>query len=116
MLSWGNNEYGMLGNGTTNNCAVPMPIPMEPFEGRKIVKSSTGTNHTVLLTECGHIYVCGDDQFGNIETVGSHSVEDVAVHVQLQPTLVVFPNFHPATSCQINAVSTVLHTIVATKI
>jgi len=61
--SWGNNEFGQLGQGDKRNRRVPTPIPGTGPGGDNIVMVSLGQRHTVMLTENGDVKTCG----GNID-------------------------------------------------
>ncbi|MCM1507891.1 MAG: leucine-rich repeat protein [Ruminococcus flavefaciens] len=62
---WGNNEYGQLGNGTTDSSAVPIKI----MDNVKFV--SLGNNHSAAITEEGNLYMWGKNESGQVGN-GTH--------------------------------------------
>lgn len=62
--SWGNNEFGQLGQGDTRNRRVPAPIKGTGPGGETIVMVSLGQVHTVLLTAKGDVLTCGFNEDG----------------------------------------------------
>ena len=56
--SWGNNEYGQLGQGDKRHRRVPTPIAGTGEDGHIIVMVSLGGRHTVLLTSQGQVSHC----------------------------------------------------------
>ncbi len=62
LYAWGSNEYGQLGDGTTENQSEPVAI----MEGTKFISVSTGKMNTAAIDEDGNLYVWGDNQCGQI--------------------------------------------------
>ena len=74
--TWGNNEVGQLGDGTTTNSVLPICISDKENElkGKRIVDISAGEVHTVAIDEEGKVYTWGyneDGQLGDGTTTNS---------------------------------------------
>ncbi|MBI3132207.1 MAG: hypothetical protein HYZ13_12880 [Acidobacteria bacterium] len=66
------NEHGQLGDGTTQDRALPSPIPQPP--GQVIRSLAAGEGHSVLLTRDGRLFASGRNdrgQLGNGSTTAS---------------------------------------------
>ena len=57
LWTWGNNEHGQLGDGTTENRSTPVKI-ME-----NVTAVSTGEFNTAAITTDGSLWIWGDGQF-----------------------------------------------------
>ena len=66
--TWGNNEVGQLGDGTTTNSVFPICISDKENElkGKRIVDISAGYGHTVAIDEEGKVYTWGDNGDGQL--------------------------------------------------
>ncbi|XP_023340146.1 protein RCC2 homolog isoform X2 [Eurytemora carolleeae] len=62
--SWGNNEFGQLGQGDLKNRRVPTPMPNTGPTGHIIVMVALSKRHTLLLTSRGEVLACGDNTDG----------------------------------------------------
>ncbi|KVH87985.1 Regulator of chromosome condensation 1/beta-lactamase-inhibitor protein II, partial [Cynara cardunculus var. scolymus] len=62
--SWGRNQNGQLGLGTTEDSLVPQKI--EAFQGVTIKMVAAGAEHTVAITEDGELYGWGWGRYGNL--------------------------------------------------
>lgn len=71
--SWGLNDKGQLGYGTTENSGAAQMVMIgdnQPMEN--IVAVAAGNKHSLALTADGHVYAWGDntyDQLGTSSTV-----------------------------------------------
>ena len=59
---WGDNSYGQLGIGSTENEEMPTLVP----DLVNIVMVSAGAYHTIALSEDGTVYAWGRNSFGQI--------------------------------------------------
>ena len=66
--TWGNNEFGQLGDGTTTNSVLPICISDKDNElkGKKIISISAGGYHTVAIDKEGKVYTWGDNEVGQL--------------------------------------------------
>jgi alpha-tubulin suppressor-like RCC1 family protein len=64
LYTWGFNNYGQIGDGTTTNISTPTLI--DSFGGEKIVSVSLGTYHTSAITETGKLYTWGYNYYGQL--------------------------------------------------
>ena len=80
--TWGNNEYGQLGDGTTTNSVLPICISDKENElkGKKIVDVSAGYGHTVALDEEGKVYTWGDNAVGQL---GDGKANDIVAPIHI---------------------------------
>jgi len=56
----GNNQYGQLGDGTTEDRAIPVKM-ME-----NVASVSAGYKHTLILKTDGILWACGNNQYGQL--------------------------------------------------
>lgn len=62
LYMWGDNAFGQLGNGTTEDQTTPAKV-----EGLSNVKEvSIGSNHSAALTEDGSLYMWGVNNYGQL--------------------------------------------------
>ncbi|EEF39472.1 ultraviolet-B receptor UVR8 [Ricinus communis] len=62
--SWGRNQNGQLGLGTTEDSLVPQKI--QAFQGVPIKMVAAGAEHTAAVTEDGELYGWGWGRYGNL--------------------------------------------------
>jgi tRNA A-37 threonylcarbamoyl transferase component Bud32 len=80
VYAWGWNNCGQIGNGCNDDQLIP--IKVKGFNSERVVMISCAWNHSMALTECGHVYSwgrndCGQSGIGN--TVNSNEPKLVAV-------------------------------------
>lgn len=63
LYTWGSNDKGQLGDGTTTSSRVPVLIPLD---GKKAVSVSAGTEFTAAITEDGSLYMWGANDRGQL--------------------------------------------------
>lgn len=61
-FTFGRNDKGQLGIGNTER--RDQPTEPEELKNQVVVQAAVGRNHTLFLTERGHVYACGDNTFG----------------------------------------------------
>ncbi|KAJ1387800.1 Regulator of chromosome condensation, RCC1 [Sesbania bispinosa] len=64
VLSWGRNQNGELGLGTTEDVLLPQKI--QTLEGVPIKMVAAGAEHSVAITEEGDLYGWGWGRYGNL--------------------------------------------------
>ncbi|KAL5216556.1 hypothetical protein ABZP36_007957 [Zizania latifolia] len=62
--SWGRNQNGQLGLGTTEDSLLPQKI--QAFEGVCVKMIAAGAEHTAAVTEDGDLYGWGWGRYGNL--------------------------------------------------
>ncbi|KAJ8769146.1 hypothetical protein K2173_000921 [Erythroxylum novogranatense] len=62
--SWGRNQNGQLGLGTTEDSLMPQRI--KAFQGTPIKVVAAGAEHTAAVTEDGELYGWGWGRYGNL--------------------------------------------------
>jgi len=84
--SWGNNEFGQLGQGDKKHRRLPNKIAGTGPDGKVIVAVAASKKHTLLLTSKGEVLACGDNTEGQCAqgemksktvAVGSKAKEEV---------------------------------------
>ncbi|GAA0155325.1 guanyl-nucleotide exchange factor [Lithospermum erythrorhizon] len=71
VYSFGSNNSGQLGHGTTEE--VWRPSPIRALQGIRIIQAAAGAGRTMLITDSGQVYSFGKDSFGEAEYVGQGS-------------------------------------------
>ncbi len=61
---WGYNYWGQIGNGCNDNQLIP--IKVKSFNNERVVMISCGYYHSMVLTECGHVYSWGYNGYGQL--------------------------------------------------
>ncbi len=79
---WGNNEYGQLGNGSTNSSLNPVAVDMIGVLSGKTIKSiSIGKYHTCAIASDDRAYCWGYNNFGQLgNNSNTQSANPVAVY------------------------------------
>jgi alpha-tubulin suppressor-like RCC1 family protein len=62
IYAWGDNQYGQLGIGTTNNCLMPVLVP--GLSGA--IAIAAGKSHTLALRGDGTVWACGGNWYGQL--------------------------------------------------
>jgi alpha-tubulin suppressor-like RCC1 family protein len=78
MWVWGGNNYGQLGDNTTSNRLMPVPV----LSG--VAAVSAGLYHTVALKSDGTVWAWGHNEYGQIgdNTIGYGAYKSVPAQVQ----------------------------------
>jgi alpha-tubulin suppressor-like RCC1 family protein/tRNA A-37 threonylcarbamoyl transferase component Bud32 len=61
---WGENRFRQVDNGCNNKQL--RPIKVKGFNNERVVMISCGWCHSMALTECGHVYSWGYNEFGQL--------------------------------------------------
>jgi alpha-tubulin suppressor-like RCC1 family protein/tRNA A-37 threonylcarbamoyl transferase component Bud32 len=80
VYAWGWNKFGQIGNGCNVNQLIP--IKLKSFNNERVVMISSGSCHSMALTECGHVYSWGNNKYGQLgigNTLNSNEPKFVAV-------------------------------------
>ncbi|GMG99831.1 hypothetical protein Nepgr_001671 [Nepenthes gracilis] len=64
VASWGRNQNGQLGLGTTEDSLVPQNL--QAFQGIPVKMVAAGAEHSVAVTEDGELYGWGWGRYGNL--------------------------------------------------
>jgi alpha-tubulin suppressor-like RCC1 family protein len=64
VYAWGYNYWGQIGNGCNNDQSIPFKV--NGFNDERVVMISCGWSHSMALTECGHVYSWGNNEFGQL--------------------------------------------------
>jgi len=87
LYSWGDNQYGQLGNGTNTDSNVPVAVNMTGvLSGKTITKISNGTINSLILTSDNKLYSWGDNQYGQLGN-GTNIASNVPVTVDMTGVL-----------------------------
>ena len=88
LYSWGKNNYGQIGDGTTNNYNLAVAVKTEgtPMAGKTVVDFSISNEHTVALTSDGQIYAWGRNESGQLGD-GTNTASTLPVAVRTVGTL-----------------------------
>jgi alpha-tubulin suppressor-like RCC1 family protein len=83
MYAWGQNTYGQLGDGSTVNRYIPVPVDINVSQVReyKFAAIAAGIEHSVALTEEGEVFTWGRGWAGQL---GEGTTND-----RLRPTQIV---------------------------
>lgn len=83
VLSWGTNEYGELGDGTTISRSLPAPVVFPA--GTTIVAIHGGGLHSLALASSGQLFAWGNNTSGQLGIGTSGVPRSVPVPVALPP-------------------------------
>jgi len=62
--TWGLNDSGQLGDGTTDNVGVPFMIPHGAFENGAVASIHAGHDYSMVVTAAGGLFSCGNGECG----------------------------------------------------
>jgi len=67
LLDWGYNNYGQLGNNSTTNSSVPVPVDMGGvLAGKTLIGMATGDYHNLALCSDGTLAAWGYGNYGQL--------------------------------------------------
>jgi len=85
LFAWGNNYSGQLGNNSTANSWVPVPVSMDGVLAGKTVEAiASGSSHSLALTSDGQVFAWGANWQGQL---GDGTTTDSAVPVTVSGVL-----------------------------
>ena len=79
LLAWGNNNYGQLGNGTTNPTNKPVNV------ADHVVAGAAGQNHSLFVTGDGTLWAMGNNVHGQL---GDGTTNDVSTPASVASNVV----------------------------
>ncbi len=91
LWSWGKNDNGELGDGTTTNKSIPVQVQKKTEEGGFVDNTtkwkavSTGDNHTVGIDSDGNMWSWGLNDYGQLGD-GTKTNKSIPVPVRVQKT------------------------------
>ena len=85
VYTWGWNQYGQLGNGTTTNSRIPVAVATTgtPLAGKTISQIAAGNAHALAMTDDGTVYTWGWNQYGQL---GNNSTINSSLPVIVKTT------------------------------
>ncbi|KAJ5069299.1 regulator of chromosome condensation [Anaeramoeba ignava] len=66
VYTFGNGQYGQLGNGKKEPSMTPFKIDQSHFKNEPVYSISCGTDHTIAVTRSGRVFVWGSNEFGQL--------------------------------------------------
>ena len=85
VYTWGWNQHGQLGNGTTMNSRIPVAVVTAgtPLAGKTISQIAAGNAHALAMTDDGTVYTWGWNQYGQL---GNNSTINSSLPVIVKTT------------------------------
>ncbi len=80
LYTWGNNEFGQIGNGLLTDINTPTLISIS---GETMASIEAGYSHSMAVTASGKLYVWGNNLYKQLGIAGSNVIT---------PTRVIIPN------------------------
>jgi alpha-tubulin suppressor-like RCC1 family protein len=72
LVAWGSNSHGQLGNGTTTNSTVPVPVDTSGFlSGKTVVQIASGQSSSYVLCSDGSLVSWGQNDSGRLGNGGT---------------------------------------------
>jgi len=76
LFTWGLSSSGELGHGTWSPTEVSIPKLVTSFGSTRIVSVCAGSNHTLAISEVGHVWSCGRNRHGQLGQ--GHMIDEAA--------------------------------------
>lgn len=76
LFTWGLSSSGELGHGTWSPTEVSIPKLVTSFGKTRIVSVCAGSNHTLAISEVGHVWSCGRNRHGQLGQ--GHMIDEAA--------------------------------------
>ncbi|KAK4283517.1 hypothetical protein QN277_000459 [Acacia crassicarpa] len=87
VYSFGSNNSGQLGHGTTEEQWRPCPI--RSLQGIRIIQAAVGAGRTMLISDSGQVYAFGKDSFGEAD-VGAQGPKIVTTPILVESLKDIF--------------------------
>ncbi len=72
LLAWGYNNYGQLGNNSTTNSSIAVPVDMTgALAGKTIMSLASGSYHNLALCSDGTLAAWGTNSYGQLGNNGN---------------------------------------------
>ena len=82
VLTYGKNQYGVLGHGTDINSYIPVRVyENDGYDGTNAVSVSCGQFHTGILLKTGKVLMFGDNWYGQLGNGKINSQSNIPVDV-----------------------------------
>ncbi len=79
VVSWGANDKGQLGNGTTIDALLPVTVDMSGvLAGKRVIGIAGGSSHSLVLCDDGTLATWGENRYGQL---GNDDTQNSAVPV-----------------------------------
>ena len=85
IYTWGWNQYGQLGNGTTTNSRIPVAVVTTgtPLAGKVVSQIAAGNAHALAMTDDSTVYTWNWNQYGQL---GNNSTINSSLPVIVKTT------------------------------
>lgn len=89
LYTWGRDNYGCLGHGNSEDCAVPTQV--SGLNGHHVthVACGSGDAHTLCVTDQGKVFSWGDGDYGKLGRGGSDGSKTPKLIDKLQDEVIV---------------------------
>ena len=106
LLSWGYNNYGQLGNNSTTNSSIPVPVDVTGvLAGKTVIGMASGLYHSLALCSDGTLAAWGYNNSGQLGN-NSTSTSSIPVPVVMSGvlagkmvTVIAACNYHSLVLC-----------------
>ena len=88
VYAWGSNQYGQLGNNSTESSSVPVRVrdpssPTDASKGLKAIQVSAGEYHSLAIDEKGNAWAWGLNLYGQLGN-GTTTSQDIDIPVPVE--------------------------------
>ncbi|XP_053248940.1 secretion-regulating guanine nucleotide exchange factor isoform X1 [Podarcis raffonei] len=89
LFSWGANSYGQLGLGHKEDVLLPQALKELPCSQKNITSITGGGGHSVIVTDTGELFLCGQNKDGQLGLGHTEDVEHFTLCLSLSGCPVV---------------------------
>ncbi|XP_034976350.1 secretion-regulating guanine nucleotide exchange factor isoform X3 [Zootoca vivipara] len=89
LFAWGANSYGQLGLGHKEDVLLPQAIKELPCSQKNITSITGGGGHSVIVTDTGELFLCGQNKDGQLGLGHTEDVEHFTLCISLSGCPVV---------------------------